>query len=61
MAGLMITGAGILLVGFLAGYFFDTIENRGPKQTIELADPYEKYRNKDGLLSAKTIKESSGK
>lgn len=56
----MVVGAGIGLIFMCIGYFLAVYHaNDAPAKPAP--DPYEKYRNKEGLLSAKAIKESSGK
>lgn len=54
----MLTGAFILAVGLAAGYaaalYLPRFKVYAPRGMV---DKYDKYRNPDGLLSRKTVKE----
>ncbi len=52
----MITGVIVFVSGVATGFFIARLKEQ--KATTESADKYEKYRNTDGLLSAKVMRES---
>lgn len=56
----MVVGALILLAGMVIGYLVAIYLSLKPKQETSkqfAEDPYEKYKNTDGLYSRKVVKE----
>lgn len=51
----MLIGALILLVGIAIGYAIALYAPRRDKPVAATEDPYDKYRNAEGLLTRRTI------